>query len=333
MSRLLDSIRSIPQLTPDSVSSKKDNSSLIVKKFMQEGSERKSSKDDMDYLDATVEDIIGEVNEDFSDDDDFNMDAIFDSFADSDADVELQNNLISLGRRYSHEGGGSKEVSDLKSQFVPQESALKKLISDLDQDISSVGKDITTMRLSRSRNFKAMSDLISAQSSLYSTKLSAIKEQNNIKKTIADLQLKIDGKNSSQEDASATATMAIQQLFSGGADTPSISINSDDISTSAGDSQTTGTSFDDASNIKNLFGNEETTEGDIYLKYEDRNVSIHCVVDKDTGDKKLVAKDSDGVVIPEYPLPQNADDLIFTLHDDLGTATDNLGRDYILDYE
>lgn len=330
MSRLLDSIRSIPQLSSDSESSNQANDSKTVREFMSQTKKRKNDSY-RDEMDAPIEEIVGEVDTEFSDDSFFNMDDIFDAFSQDDADIELQNNLISLGRKYSHEGG-SKEVSDLKSQFIPQESALKKMISDLDQDITSVGKDISLMRVSRSRNFKAMSDLISAQSSLYSTKLSAIKEQNNIKKTIADLQLKIDSKNASQDDASATATMAIQQLFSGGNDIPSVSIDSNDVSSS---SDSSPIEIDDSANIKKIFGDKKQSpsEGDIYLKYEGRNVGIHCVVDRETGEKQLVAKDGDGNVIPDYPLPQHADDLIFTINDDLGTASDNLGRDYILDYE
>lgn len=330
MSRLLDSIRSIPQMSSDSESSNQVNDSKIVQDFMSRSKKRKSESYH-DEMDAPIEELIGSVDTEFSDDSFFNMDDIFDAFSQDDADIELQNNLISLGRKYSHEGG-SKEVSDLKSQFIPQESALKKMISDIDQDISSVGKDISLMRVSRSRNFKAMSDLISAQSSLYSTKLSAIKEQNNIKKTIADLQLKIDSKNASNDDASTTATMAIQQLFSGGADIPSMSIDPNDVSSSSSSSPV---EFDDKTTINRIFGGNKGTpsEGDIYLKYEGRNVGIHCVVNRETGEKQLVAKDGDGNVIPDYPLPQHAEDLVFTINDDLGTASDNLGRDYILDYE
>ena len=186
------------------------------------------------------------------------------------------------------------------------------------------------MRVSRSRNFKAMSDLISAQSSLYSTKLSAIKEQNNIKKTVADLKLKMEAKNSAQEDASLSASMAIQQLFSGGPNT--VTVNSDEITNSTDNSNNVG-SIDDDAQIHQIFGDETPSEGDIYLQYEGRNIQIHCVVDNDTGSKRLVAKDDQGVEIPNYPLPSHVEDLSFTIHDDLGTVTDNLGRDYILDYE
>ena len=338
MSKLLDSIKSIPQLNSgfSADNEKPDHSSQELSQFMSSHpeSKKKSEFGDIGDFDVDLTDIVSDINDEFSDDTFVDMDNFFDSFGDMDGDVELQNNLISLGRKYSHEGG-SKEVSDIQAKFTPQKTALTKLISDLDSDIALVGKDISNMRMSRSRNFKAMSDLISAQSSLYSTKLSAIKEQSSIEKTIADLKLKIDGKNSATEDQSVTASMAIQQLFSGGDSGTSVTINSDDISTSGSNSAVVERQIDDDENIKNIFGNDtgEETEGDIYLKYEDRNVSIHCVMNKETGEKHLIAKDSNGTVIPDYPIPPNSENLIFTLHDDLGTATDNLGRDYILDYE
>lgn len=338
MSKLLDSIKSIPQLNSgfSALDEKPDHSSKELDQFMTSRSEskKKSEYGDISDFDMNISEIVDDINVEFSDDTFVDMDEFFDTFGDIDADTELQNNLISLGRKYSHEGG-SKEVSDIQAKFVPQKTALTKLISDLDGDIALVGKDIAMMRMSRSRNFKAMSDLISAQSSLYSTKLSAIKEQSSIEKTIADLKLKIDGKNSSAEDQSVTASMAIQQLFSGGENTPSVTINSEDISSSGSSSEIIDRTINDDENLKNIFGDssDSDSEGDIYLKYEDRNVSTHCVINRETGEKHLIAKDSNGNIIPDYPIPPNSENLIFTIHDDLGTVTDNLGRDYILDYE
>lgn len=323
MSKLLDSMKAIPPLSLE----ESDSGVSTVKKFMD--THKEDSKKQIDDYDMDVKEIIKGVDQDFSEDEFFNMDDIFDGFTDDDSDIELQNNLISLGRKYAHEGG-SKEVSDIQAQFIPQESELKKMITDLDSDIQSVGRDIANMRVSRSRNFKAMSDLISAQSSLYSTKLSAIKEQNNIKKTVADLKLKMEAKNSAQEDASLSASMAIQQLFSGGPNT--VTVNSDEITNSTDSSNSVG-SIDDDAQIQQIFGEETPSEGDIYLQYEGRNIQIHCVIDNETGSKRLVAKDDQGVEIPDYPLPSHVEDLSFTVHDDLGTVTDNLGRDYILDYE
>lgn len=321
MSRLLDSMKSISQLPSEDLSS---NSS--IRDFMEERSKKKEPSDDFSSVDEYDIPVSGLVDSsEASVLDDVDADIIFDSFMDSDADLELQNNLISLGRKYAHEGG-SKEASNLHAQFIPQESALKKMISDLDRDISAVGKDIDNMRVSRSRNPKAMSDLIAAQSSLYSTKLSAIKEQTNIKKIVADLQLKIDGKNASQDDAALTASMAIQQIFSGGTDVVPVNIDNDDI-TSSNDASVT-----DDERIHAIFGDSEETDGDIYLKYEGRNVRTYCQINEETGEKRLVAKDDEGNELPDYPLPNHADELIFTVHDDLGTVSDNLGRDYLLEY-
>ena len=37
-----------------------------------------------------------------------------------------------------------------------------------------------------------------------------------------------------------------------------------------------------------------------------------------------------GDVVPDYPVP-NIEDLDFSYHDDLGTATDSMSRDYVLE--
>ena len=153
MSRLLDSMKAIPPLSLE----ESDSGVSTVKNFMD--THKEDSKKQLDDYDMDVKEIIKGVDQDFSEDEFFNMDDIFDGFTDDDSDIELQNNLISLGRKYAHEGG-SKEVSDIQAQFIPQESALKKMITDLDSDIQSVGRDIANMRVSRSRNFKAMSDLM-----------------------------------------------------------------------------------------------------------------------------------------------------------------------------
>lgn len=330
MSRLLDSIKSIPQLPSEQdPSTSLDDTMSSVRSFTKNQKERKSSH--TDEYDMNYSDLMAEIDDNFDASDFIDADDIFDAFSDSDSDIELQNNLISLGRRYTHEGG-SKETSDIAAQFIPQESALKKMISDLDGDIISVGKDISAMRVSRSRNFKAMSDLISAQSSLYSTKLSAIKEQNNIKKTIADLKMKIENKAGAGEDASLTASMAVQQLFGG---SQGVTINTDDMSSSTDHSVINNKQeeIDDDAQLEQIFPDDKETEGDIYLKYENQNVSIHCVVNDDTGEKHLVAKNAEGTVIPDYPLPGHLEDLSFTVHEDLGTVSDNLGRSYILDHE
>ena len=319
MSRLLDSMKSIPQLPSEDPNASTES----IRDFMKDRSSSKKNlvKEVTDDYDIPISSLIETADEN----DVLEADSIFDSITESDSDIELRNTLISLGRKYAHEGG-SKEASDLQAQFIPQESSLKKLIADLDRDIESVGKDIDNMRLSRTRNTKAMSDMISAQSSLYSTKLSAIKEQSNIKKTVADLKMKMEAKTADQSDASLTATRAIQELFSGGTGADSVSINSDELSSSK------EPEISDEERIKDIFGDREETEGDVYLKYEGKNVRIYCQIDQETGEKHLIAKDGDGNIIPEYPLPNHADELIFTIHDDLGTVTDNLGRDYLLEY-
>lgn len=261
-------------------------------------------------------------------DSDFNFDAIFDSLDDDNEDSQLKNSLVALGRKYNREGG-SKEENDIAAKFSPRTKELDKLILEIDAESKAISTDVQNMRMSRSRNYKSMADLISARGSLFSTKLAAIKEKTNVEKTIVDLQMKAASKNDASNDVTNTATAAVQQLLSGNPIHYEDDITDDDSSAvlQVGDPIS---AMSDADRVKALFGKSSESDGDKYIKYEDKGVSLYYDYD-DEGKHQIVARTKTGEIVPDYPMPTGIDSLTFNVQEDLGVAIDNLNRTYKLE--
>lgn len=111
------------------------------------------------------------------------FDDLIENLFEEDEDTALKNNLVSLGRKYARMVGTDAETSEISKAFSKREKALDDFIEELDRDSAGVQRDIEIMRGLRSRNYKALSDLISARSSMYNVKLSAIKQLTDITKS------------------------------------------------------------------------------------------------------------------------------------------------------
>ena len=67
-------------------------------------------------------------------------------------------------------------------------------------------------------------------------------------------------------------------------------------------------------------------EIDKYLKYENRNVSIYACINKEnTEDYDFIAKDEDGEIIDDYPLPIKTR---LSINNSTNIATDTYGKKY-----
>ncbi len=78
------------------------------------------------------------------------------------------------------------------------------------------------------------------------------------------------------------------------------------------------------------FANEpdEVTDGDKFLEYEGLGVEYTLLVDDDNSPIEVVAKDRDGNVIPDYPMPSNVEQLQFNINMTTQSAEDELHRKY-----
>lgn len=74
---------------------------------------------------------------------------------------------------------------------------------------------------------------------------------------------------------------------------------------------------------------KDKTDGDKFLKYEGIGAHYILLLD-DNGHKEIITEDSDGNLLPDYPIPSNIDELDFVISESTGTATDNMANNYEL---
>ena len=269
--------------------------------------------------------------------DDFESFLEDDSIFDSEESEELRNGLVSMGRKYARDTGVTAEQSEITKTFSASEKRLKDLYDEIARDKINIQKDIDQLRgMQRGKNYKALSDLNSSKTSYHSTQLQAIKEMNAIKKTEFEMRMKERAAKmaSSTGGGDDISTNTIRSLFGAG--------RNDIINAAGGYSKVsgaTGTSIsqsfvsDDMTDdeIEQTYFSdepEETTDGDKFLEYEGKGVEYTLLVDDDNSPIEVVAKDRDGNIVPDYPMPTNVDQLQFNINMTTQSAEDELHRKY-----
>ena len=259
-----------------------------------------------------------------------------DSMFDSEESDELRNGLVSMGRKYARDTGISSENSEITKTFSDSEKKLKSLYDEISKDKVNIQKDIDQLRsLTRGKNYKALSDLNSAKTSFHTTQLQAIKEMNAIKKAQFEMRMKERAaKMASGGDGSEDiSTNTIRSLFGAG--------RNDIVNAAGGYSKVSGaigstisdsfqSDLSDEEIEEKYFANEpdEVTDGDKFLEYEGQGVEYILLVDDDNSPIEVVAKDREGHVIPDYPMPSNVDQLQFNINMTTQSAEDELHRKY-----
>lgn len=242
-------------------------------------------------------------------------------------DLELRDSLISMGRKYQREHTATAQSAEISKTFSGSEKKLKALFEEISRDKESLQKDIDQMRLSRSRNFKAFSDMITAKNSFHSTQLSILKEMNSIKKTQYDLKFKEEARKKDEDAGAASlSSNTIKDLFSlgrgnmvsamGGYENISGAITSDDAV------------FDDSEPESKYIENLPESEGDKFLEYENLGVEYVLIIDEDDHVEDVIAEDRNGNLVPDYPLPSNFMELNYDIDKRLMRATDDYHRNY-----
>ena len=314
----------------------------FMEKDKENRDKRKSEKKKSKKKDESFEDMIKQGNamiDDILDDylvDDF--DGYLDGYMLDDEDAELRQNLLRYGRKYTRDTKTSAESSEISKAYSETEKLLSDLLKEIESDKELVQKDITNMRMMRTRNYKTLADLIESKSQFHNTALSVIKEINSMKKNQFELQMKVDKSKKEDEADDSTANKAIQQLFGvgrgnllgGGESGGYASISGSEEAGTYSDDDSYG--YDEDEMIqKKYFSNDdyEETDGDKFLKYEGMGVHYILLYDDDNH-KEIIAEDRDGNLVPDYPLPSNPDNLDFEISESTGTATDNLSNQYEL---
>ena len=267
----------------------------------------------------------------------YDFDNYIASYLLDDEDAMLKNSLISLGRKYARDTKTTGESSEIAKAYIIQEKALEDLLTEIEKDKLHIQKDIDQMRVTRSRNYKTLSELVGAKGQYHNIALSIIKEKNAITKTQFDLQAKSNKQKQEDNNNDAASSRAIQNLFGVG--------RNNIMSSVGGYGGVSGATMDDDSGFSDDLGfgdddviqqhyfannNETETDGDKFLKYEGMGVEYVLLWDRDSNTKDVFAEDRDGNLIPDYPMPSNISALHFDISESTGSATDDLHRPYKL---
>lgn len=294
--------------------------------------------------DLSAEKLRRERDKRADDDYDEKFDSLIEGTFESSEDATFRNSLIAMGRKYAVEGARnqSKAASQVAQSFARQETAISGLIEEYVRTTSDVQQDLEMLRGTRSRNFKALADLVSAKASLLSGRLSAIKELDAIAAKKHELEIKIE--NARKEDGSgnsAEAQRVIQQLFAVGRgnyvaiDSPGDSgATEEEYLETHGDASPGGADYNDGS-IETAIHDAiepETTDhsgdGDKFIEHEYDGMEYVLDIGEDGTERQIYAINNKGEVVPDYPLPSDPGSLSFDINDRMGTATDQLQRQY-----
>ena len=260
------------------------------------------------------------------------VDDLFDNIQEDDENQRFKSGLIGLGRKYArlHEDDGS--TSEVDKAFNPQIEKLNDLLVVVNRDTDEIEKDIHQIRsLSNGRNYQRMTELIDTKATLHNTTLNIIKELSSIEKNKFDIKSKINKANGEGMDQSMMSGSILQDIFGLGHDTLLNSVDGREGSSGARIYEEAPEDSDEYGEMiynQNFPENdEEDSEGDKFIKYENRGVEL-VLEESDDGTKNVYAQDAEGNIVDDYPLPKDIESLTFDINVRTGVATDQLQRKY-----
>lgn len=211
---------------------------------------------------------------------------------------------------YLGEKGGKKkkkkkkddDIPDFGKEFEPEMYLLRNLLADQNRFIDSLQKRYDTLEGSKTsvRGIgKFQTDLINAINQGRGTALQITNGLSSLKKTVADLTMKERKERGNIGDSENMADFSANFLKQ------VLTENRHDLSAYGNDSPVEGNEDDIFNNLSSELADVERSDDiEKYLKYEDRDVKIVAVVDRDTEEYHLEAVASDGEVLDDYPIPQ-----------------------------
>lgn len=271
------------------------------------------------------------------------FDSLIEGTFETDEDVTFRNALVSMGRKYAVEGakGESKAASEVSRSFARQETAISALIEEYIQSTNDVQNDLNMIRGTRSRNYKALADLVSAKASMLSGRLSAIKELDSIAAKKHELEIKLEAaKKEDGSGNSAEASRVIQQLFAVGRgnyiglDSPGdTGATEEEYMAAHGDASPGGADYDDGRMETAMHeamepDYDDSMDGDKFIQHEHEGIEYVLDIGEDGSERQIYAINKSGDVVPDYPMPTDPGSLSFDINDRMGTATDQLQRKY-----
>ena len=224
--------------------------------------------------------------------------------------------------------GKDGELIDYKKEFEPEAALYKNLLMEQTRFTESLQKEYDSIKSVKSSSrgvTKQMTDLIDNITSARSLAMQLVDKQVSIKKQAAELNMKQRkelgaslGDTENMADFASTYLKQMfndrQALFNNGSGDSSVSEYTED------------ELFEELSASLTDETNERPDEVELYLKYENSNVQVYVVItDDDVENYEFLAKDQDGNVIPDYPMPNHTS---ISINRSTGIATDTYGKKY-----
>ena len=215
-----------------------------------------------------------------------------------------------------------------KEVFAPEQDLYKNLLVDQSKFVNDLQKNYDQINAYKSTNrgiTKQMTDLIENITDARSLQMQLIDKSANIKKLIADLDIKQKkefGGGEIGDNMSDFASHYLKQMMSERQNFANI-----------GDSEVVDLDSDEAMEelINNIGEVDLDNDGDKFLEYENKNIKIYVSVPKlpngdiDIDRYEFIAKDDDGNIVDDYPLPLHTR---ITVNTSTGIAVDSYGEKY-----
>lgn len=216
-----------------------------------------------------------------------------------------------------------RELATLQNLQIQQNEFVDKLQATYNQ--------MTATKSSARGIGKYTTDLISNINSARSLSKDLAKEIIATKKTVADLTMREKKElgllHTEGEDVGSYASSFLKQIISG--DRKNLSSGGDP----AFDVVDDDTEFDSA--LENSFVGREkdinrSDESELYLKYENQDITVKCAL-HDDGTYEFIAFDDDDNVVPDYPVPDSKTEI--NINRETGRVRDSFGVSYPIIYD
>lgn len=266
-------------------------------------------------------------------------------FDEEDEDEDLSIKIID--KQYGSYDKFKKNENTYYKEFSEELVLLYGLLQELNDFGKKLDDKVSEMEKSKTRGVsKYLNDLIESVLSSKQNKLNIIKEIANIKKTIIDLKIKADAKSKDDikdNNSDYVAASFLKNIVKYGRnnfiqDAGSMSNsggpeNITDLMESIGNDEYSEEEIDDYNeDIEERLLNEEnpfrSAEGNKYIEYENRDVSVKIRRNIDSGEWDFIAIDRDNQEIFDYPLPTKKAAGKVKFSDDGRYATDEKSRIY-----
>jgi hypothetical protein len=324
-----------------------------VAKKKKDGKKKKKKKEldlDLEFISSGKVGSPEEIKDDeetvFDDDNLIDIDEILNR----DDDDNIEDPIIDEQKKGYEKR--KKDENPFKKEFAEELTLLYSLLDEVNKFNKELEKKYKAVEGSKTRGIsKWTTELINSMLSAKTSKLQILKEISNIKKTIADLKIKQDGKKANVEGEKSVDLLAaqyFQNVLKYGRsnfikDMGSVHDDDDEIDDLVEQIEKNKMSYssDELERIQSYIEERLETEGNPfrseagskYIQYENRGVKIcikRCI---DTGEWEFIAIDRDNQQVFDYPLPRKRDVGKVRFSDDGRYATDERGRTYkVIEY-